>query len=231
MGRVGARHAGRLRRARAPGRRRRAGLVRPAARLHGPRARPAAARRHVAARLGARPASACGCTRARSTARRHCAPTRRAGWRSTTSGPTRRLRTSRSSRGRAPPVRGRHEVDGRRLERDRRQAGRLVARPRRRHPPAARRAARVRRRRRGRDRGARRRAARVGGPRGRRWRSRSRRAAAATRPTTRSRAGVAEDPDPASIRVVTSDATLAGRAREHGAQVEGAGAFRRRLGI
>ena len=42
---------------------------------------------------------------------------------------------------------------------------------------------------------------------------------------------VADDPDPRSIRVVTSDATLAGRAREHGAQVEGAGAFRRRLGI
>jgi predicted RNA-binding protein with PIN domain len=42
---------------------------------------------------------------------------------------------------------------------------------------------------------------------------------------------LAADPDPASIRVVTSDATLAGRAREQGAQVEGAGAFRRRLGI
>ena len=42
---------------------------------------------------------------------------------------------------------------------------------------------------------------------------------------------VADDPDPGSIRVVTSDATLAGRAREHGAQVEGAGAFRSRLGI
>jgi hypothetical protein len=42
---------------------------------------------------------------------------------------------------------------------------------------------------------------------------------------------VAADPDPGSLRVVTSDATLAGRAREHGAQVEGAGAFRRRLGI
>jgi predicted RNA-binding protein with PIN domain len=39
------------------------------------------------------------------------------------------------------------------------------------------------------------------------------------------------DPDPASIRVVTSDAALAERARERGAQVEGAGAFRRRLGI
>jgi predicted RNA-binding protein with PIN domain len=42
---------------------------------------------------------------------------------------------------------------------------------------------------------------------------------------------VAGDPDPGSIRVVTSDATLAGRAREYGAEVEGAGAFRRRLGI
>ncbi len=42
---------------------------------------------------------------------------------------------------------------------------------------------------------------------------------------------VAADPDPGSIRVVTSDAALAARAREHGAEVEGAGAFRRRLGI
>src|SRR5918998_1328696 len=39
------------------------------------------------------------------------------------------------------------------------------------------------------------------------------------------------DPDPASITVVTSDAALAGRARERGARVEGAGTFRRRLGI
>lgn len=38
------------------------------------------------------------------------------------------------------------------------------------------------------------------------------------------------DPDPASIRVVTSDAALVARARERGAQVEGAGTFRRRLG-
>jgi predicted RNA-binding protein with PIN domain len=38
------------------------------------------------------------------------------------------------------------------------------------------------------------------------------------------------DPDPASIRVVTSDAKLAARARERGAEVVGAGAFRRRLG-
>jgi predicted RNA-binding protein with PIN domain len=38
------------------------------------------------------------------------------------------------------------------------------------------------------------------------------------------------DPDPASIRVVTSDAELAARARAHGAEVVGAGAFRRRLG-
>jgi predicted RNA-binding protein with PIN domain len=42
---------------------------------------------------------------------------------------------------------------------------------------------------------------------------------------------VAGDSDPASIRVVTSDAALAGRVREHGAEVEGAGTFRRRLGI
>ena len=42
---------------------------------------------------------------------------------------------------------------------------------------------------------------------------------------------VGGDPDPGSIRVVTSDATLAHRARERGADVEGAGAFRRRLGI
>lgn len=42
---------------------------------------------------------------------------------------------------------------------------------------------------------------------------------------------VAADPDPGSLRVVTSDAELAGRAREHGATVEGAGTFRRRLGI
>jgi predicted RNA-binding protein with PIN domain len=38
------------------------------------------------------------------------------------------------------------------------------------------------------------------------------------------------DPDPASIRVVTSDAALGARARERGAEVVGAGAFRRRLG-
>jgi predicted RNA-binding protein with PIN domain len=38
-----------------------------------------------------------------------------------------------------------------------------------------------------------------------------------------------EDDDPASIRVVTSDATLADRARARGAEVVGAGAFRRRL--
>ena len=39
------------------------------------------------------------------------------------------------------------------------------------------------------------------------------------------------DVDPASVRVVTSDAALAARARRAGASVEGAGAFRRRLGI
>jgi predicted RNA-binding protein with PIN domain len=37
------------------------------------------------------------------------------------------------------------------------------------------------------------------------------------------------DPDPSSIRVVTSDAALAARARERGAEVEGAGTFRKRL--
>ena len=40
---------------------------------------------------------------------------------------------------------------------------------------------------------------------------------------------LAADPDPGSLRVVTSDAALAGRARELGAEVAGAGAFRRRL--
>lgn len=37
------------------------------------------------------------------------------------------------------------------------------------------------------------------------------------------------EPDPASVRVVTSDAALAGRARSRGAEVVGAGSFRRRL--
>jgi predicted RNA-binding protein with PIN domain len=37
------------------------------------------------------------------------------------------------------------------------------------------------------------------------------------------------DADPGSVRVVTSDAALAARARERGAHVEGAGTFRRRL--
>jgi predicted RNA-binding protein with PIN domain len=40
---------------------------------------------------------------------------------------------------------------------------------------------------------------------------------------------VAADPAPASLRVVTSDAQLAGRVRAAGASVEGAGEFRRRL--
>jgi predicted RNA-binding protein with PIN domain len=40
---------------------------------------------------------------------------------------------------------------------------------------------------------------------------------------------VAADPDPADLRVVTSDADLAERARGAGAEVVGAGAFRRRL--
>ena len=42
---------------------------------------------------------------------------------------------------------------------------------------------------------------------------------------------LAADPDPAAITVVTSDGALAARAHELGAAVEGAGAFRRRLGI
>ena len=41
---------------------------------------------------------------------------------------------------------------------------------------------------------------------------------------------LAADADPESIRVVTSDAALAERARARGAEVVGAGAFRRRLG-
>jgi predicted RNA-binding protein with PIN domain len=42
-------------------------------------------------------------------------------------------------------------------------------------------------------------------------------------------ARVANDADPASLRVVTSDAELAERVREHRAEVVGAGGFRRRL--
>jgi predicted RNA-binding protein with PIN domain len=42
-------------------------------------------------------------------------------------------------------------------------------------------------------------------------------------------AHVAADPDAATLTVVTSDADLTRRVREQGAQVEGAGAFRRRL--
>jgi predicted RNA-binding protein with PIN domain len=41
---------------------------------------------------------------------------------------------------------------------------------------------------------------------------------------------VADDPDPGSVRVVTSDGELAARVRGLGAEVVGAGAFRRRLG-
>ena len=40
---------------------------------------------------------------------------------------------------------------------------------------------------------------------------------------------VAADADPRDITVVTSDRALADRVREHGAQVVGAGPFRRRL--
>jgi rRNA-processing protein FCF1 len=42
-------------------------------------------------------------------------------------------------------------------------------------------------------------------------------------------ARVAADPDPATLTVVTSDGELERRVRMHGANVEGAGAFRRRL--
>ena len=42
-------------------------------------------------------------------------------------------------------------------------------------------------------------------------------------------ARVTDDPDPAGLTVVTSDAELERRVRERGAKVEGAGAFRRRL--
>jgi uncharacterized protein YaiI (UPF0178 family) len=42
---------------------------------------------------------------------------------------------------------------------------------------------------------------------------------------------VEADPAPAEVRVVTSDRALAERVRELGAGVEGAGAFRRRLGL
>jgi predicted RNA-binding protein with PIN domain len=41
---------------------------------------------------------------------------------------------------------------------------------------------------------------------------------------------VAADPEPAALRVVTSDAELARRVREHGAEVVGARGFRDRLG-
>jgi predicted RNA-binding protein with PIN domain len=40
---------------------------------------------------------------------------------------------------------------------------------------------------------------------------------------------VAADPEPQALTVVTSDRALAQRVREHGAQVVGAGPFRRRL--
>ncbi len=43
-------------------------------------------------------------------------------------------------------------------------------------------------------------------------------------------ARVESEPDPGSLTVVTSDGDLARRVREHGASVEGAGEFRRRLG-
>jgi predicted RNA-binding protein with PIN domain len=42
-------------------------------------------------------------------------------------------------------------------------------------------------------------------------------------------ARVAADPEPGDLRVVTSDATLTKRARAAGAEVMGAGAFRRKL--
>jgi len=40
---------------------------------------------------------------------------------------------------------------------------------------------------------------------------------------------VAADPDPGGLRVVTSDSRLAQRVRDHGAEVVGAGGFRRQL--
>jgi len=43
-------------------------------------------------------------------------------------------------------------------------------------------------------------------------------------------ARLSRDPDPASVRVVTSDGALAARALRFGADVVGAGAFRRSLG-
>ena len=43
-------------------------------------------------------------------------------------------------------------------------------------------------------------------------------------------ARVAAEANPRSLTVVTSDAELARRVREHGASVEGAATFRRRLG-
>jgi hypothetical protein len=42
-------------------------------------------------------------------------------------------------------------------------------------------------------------------------------------------ASVAADPDPGALTVVTSDRELERRVRVHGVEVEGAGAFRRRL--
>lgn len=42
---------------------------------------------------------------------------------------------------------------------------------------------------------------------------------------------LADEPAPERVRVVTSDAALADRVRALGASVDGAGAFRRRLGI
>ena len=44
-------------------------------------------------------------------------------------------------------------------------------------------------------------------------------------------ARVRADPAPATLRVVTSDAALAARVRALGAEVEGAGGFRGRLGL
>jgi len=43
-------------------------------------------------------------------------------------------------------------------------------------------------------------------------------------------ARLSRDPDPSSVSVVTSDAGLGARARDLGADVVGAGAFRRQLG-
>ena len=121
VGRVRARHAGRLRELEHEGDCRRDRVVRPAAGVHRPRASArGCSTPRIAARAGSSARGASGCTRARSTGRPRCAPTRGAGWRSTTSASTRRCcRTSGPSRGRARSGRGRDALAGRRQQRDR----------------------------------------------------------------------------------------------------------------